>query len=71
MSLELNDDDINYLWKGYSGNKSLLDREKLQNWSIFSIFLDYMWRLTVADLSKITNKELQISALENKLANFL
>jgi hypothetical protein len=30
-----------------------------------------MWRLTVADLSKITNKELQISALENKLANFL
>ena len=71
MSLELNGDDINYLWKGYSGNKSLLDREKLQNWSIFSIFLDYMWRLTVADLSKITNKELQISALENKLANFL
>ena len=71
MSLELNDDDINYLWKGYSGNKSLLDREKLQNWSIFSIFLDYMWCLTVADLSKITNKELQIRALENKLANFL
>ena len=71
MSLELNDDDINYLWKGYSGNKSILDREKLQNWSIFSRFLDYMWRLTVADLSKITNKDLKIGDLEKKLADFL
>ena len=71
MSLELSDDDINYLWKGYSGNKSILDREKLQNWSIFSRFLDYMWRLTVADLSKITNKDLKIGDLEKKLADFL
>jgi hypothetical protein len=30
-----------------------------------------MWLLTVADLSKITNKDLQIRALENKLADFL
>ena len=71
MSLELNDDDINYLWKGYSGNKAVLDREKLQNWSIFSIFLDYMWCLTVADLSKITNKDLQTRVLEDKLADYL
>ena len=71
MSLELNDDDINYLWKGYSGNKAVLDREKLQNWSIFSIFLDYMWCLTVADLSKITNKELQTKVIEDKLADYL
>ena len=71
MSLELNDDDINYLWKGYSGNKAVLDREKLQNWSIFSIFLDYMWCLTIADLSKITNKDLQTRVLEDKLADYL
>lgn len=70
-SLELNDDDNNHLWRGYSGNKSLLNKEKLQNWSIFSFFLDYMWRLTVADLSKITNKDLKIGELEKKLADFL
>ncbi len=70
-SLNLNEKEISYLWEGYSDNKYALNMKKLHNWSIFSSFLDYMWRLKVIDLSENTIETMQINELERKLTPYL
>jgi len=68
-SYNLNDKEIVYLLRGYNKN-NCLDIEKLRNWTKFTYFLDYIWKICLIETTKYDEKTLNISFLKKNLSTF-
>ncbi|MDB2410941.1 phosphotransferase [Gammaproteobacteria bacterium] len=68
-SYNLNDKEIVHLLEGYNKN-NCLDIEKLRNWTKFTYFLDYIWKICLIETTKYDEKNLNISFLKKNLSTF-
>src|SRR6056300_608573 len=68
-SYNLNDKEIVHLLEGYNKN-NCLDIEKLRNWTKFTYFLDYIWKICLIETTKYDEKTLNISFLKKNLSTF-
>ena len=68
-SYNLNDKEIVHLLGGYNKNNRL-DIEKLINWTKFTYFLDYIWKICLIETTKYDEKTLNISFLKKNLSTF-
>jgi len=68
-SYNLNNNEIVHLLSGYNKNNHL-NTEKLRNWTKFTYFLDYIWRICLIETTKYDEKTLNISFLKKNLSTF-
>ncbi|MDA8798526.1 phosphotransferase [Gammaproteobacteria bacterium] len=68
-SYNLNNKEIVHLLEGYNKN-NCLDIEKLRNWTKFTYFLDYIWKICLIETTKYDEKNLNISFLKKNLSTF-
>ena len=68
-SYNLNNKEIVHLLEGYNKN-NCLDIEKLRNWTKFTYFLDYIWKICLIETTKYDEKTLNISFLKKNLSTF-
>lgn len=68
-SYNLNNKEIVHLLGGYNKN-NCLDIEKLRNWTKFTYFLDYIWKICLIETTKYDEKTLNISFLKKNLSTF-
>ena len=68
-SYNLNNNEIVHLLSGYNKNNRL-NKEKLRNWTKFTYFLDYIWRICLIETTKYDEKTLNISFLKKNLSTF-
>jgi len=68
-SYNLNDKEIVHLLGGYNKNNRL-DIEKLINWTKFTYFLDYIWKICLIETTKYDEKTLNIGFLKKNLSTF-
>ena len=68
-SYNLNDKEIVHLLGGYNKNNRL-DIEKLINWTKFTYFLDYIWKICLIETTKYDEKTLNIRFLKKNLSTF-
>ena len=66
-SLSLSNEDAQLLWEAYSNDGSLIDIKKLDQWILFTQYLDLFWRKSIVKFSPIHKDEMDIASLEKKL----
>ena len=67
-SLSLSNEDAQLLWEAYSNDGSLIDIKKLDQWILFTQYLDLFWRKSIEKLAPIYKDKMDIPALEKKLS---
>ena len=66
-SLSLSNEDAQLLWEAYSNDGSLIDIKKLDQWILFTQYLDLFWRKSIVKFSPMHKDEMDIASLEKKL----
>ena len=66
-SLSLSNEDAQLLWEAYSNDGSLIDIKKLDQWILFTQYLDLFWRKSIVKFSPMYKDEMDIASLERKL----